>query len=341
MRKPESIIYIFICVFILVYIAGCESHLHKEINNQIGENPVIESGNSMDYGRDAFSKEELHELFECYRYEFNYVVTYLEHIGDTIITVAITDDLQQVSFASGDNLNLDYMSNYVDLGYEKDDEFERCLKTILVDSQLGYLYYYRAAGVSFGKNAPVLYLYGYADLQIAKTAISTNNPDAIGQIEGNWFYYAHDPEFRMGDSYVDYGQTGLKREEIIELYYQYQYEFNLIITYLRKLGVETTYVVLTDNYEQVSFSLSGNRERMRGYVELGFERNEEFERCLRTVLVDGEFGFIYYTNWSTSHFGPNYPLMYSESDLFETSFGKIRDLFFGRIEGNWYYYVGL
>jgi len=135
-----------------------------------------------------------------------------------------------------------------------------------------------------------------------------------------------------GDS-RDHERVGFKREEIIKLYYRYSYELNYIVSFFDTHGDSLTYVALTNNLEQVSFSHAGHMDSMSNYIDLGYERDEEFERCLRVVLVEGELGLLYFRRIGELRFGSNMPLQYwhIEPDIEPDS------TMFGRIEGNWYY----
>ena len=137
------------------------------------------------------------------------------------------------------------------------------------------------------------------------------------------------------------GRDDFGYKEIIDMYSRYRYEFNYVISYLEILGDINSCVVLTNNLEHVSFSLSGSMENLTCYTDLGYEKDEEFERCIKTILVEGELGYIYYFRRDVSVFGLNMPIMYSEEDLFSNGFFSVPEIegYVGRIEGNWYYSV--
>jgi len=138
---------------------------------------------------------------------------------------------------------------------------------------------------------------------------------------------------------ADFGRAEYTREEILDMFNHHRYEFYYVISYLEILGDSVSYVAITDNNKQVSFSLSGNMERMINYTEFGYEKDEEFEQCLKTILVEGELGYLFYDIQAISTFGPNMPIMYSGKDLISNGYFISDDEFFGRIEGNWYFHV--
>ena len=138
---------------------------------------------------------------------------------------------------------------------------------------------------------------------------------------------------------ADSGRADLTREEILDMFNNCRHEFYYVISYLEILGDTVTYVAITGNNEQVSFSLSGNMKRMLSYTDLGYEKDEEFEQCLKTILIKEELGYLFFNGKDVSIFGPNMPVLYSKKDLIEIGFLIPSDEFFGRIEGNWYFYV--
>ena len=145
-----------------------------------------------------------------------------------------------------------------------------------------------------------------------------------------------DSELRLGDS-ADHRRVGFKREYIIELYNRYRHEFNYVISYIHCLDIQFTYVAIPNHSKQVSFSHSGDMEIMTYYVDLGYEKDEEFERSLKAILVDGELGYLYYET-DTCFFGSNFPIIYSLVDLYENEHLNTSDPeSFCRIEENWYF----
>ena len=66
--------------------------------------------------------------------------------------------------------------------------------------------------------------------------------------------------------------------------------------------------------------------RVSGLSGLGYEKDEEFERCLKRVLVEEELGYLLYFRRDVSHFGPNMPIMYSEEDLFSNGFFAVPEI---------------
>ena len=145
-------------------------------------------------------------------------------------------------------------------------------------------------------------------------------------------------ELKSGNS-ADYRRADFTREEIIDLYYRYEHEFNYIVSYLERVGDLSYRVEIRENLEQVYFgifSITDMDYDWKTYTKHGYQKDEEFERCLRTVLVEGELGYIQ-QSIGKIYFGPNLPLRYSKDDLLEDE--SEDSLFFGRIEDNWYYYV--
>ena len=325
-----------ISVSILMLTPGCEYSLVDGDSSPEREIPELKIESSLECGRNVFTQQEILTLFDQNRYEFQYVVSYLENLGDIIASVAITNNLEQVSFSYDNSfLNMKY---YVDMGYEKDEEFERCLKTILIDCELGCIRFFRNSVIYFGPNSQIIHC--KYDL-IARGGISTNNPEAVGHIEGNWYYYAYDPEFRTGNSIKDFGRFEFTREETIELYNACKYELNYVASYLVKIGREGYIVAILENLEQVCFNFGdfSDLEQYEVYTDLGYEKDEEFELCLRTILIDRELGHLCFNIQTIIYFGPDYSIIYCEYDLFEVARIDRDNQQYGRIEGNWYYFA--
>jgi len=347
MNRLRIIISAVLLLATIVTPAGCESSGNIEPDGP-EEGVELKLGNSMDYGREAFTQEELLDIYERYRYELDYIVTYLEGVELRIFEMGITKDLTQVSVDLTGTLNPDLMYDYVERrGLKEDKEFERCLRAVLVEGELGFLRCFSGSGVNFGNKQALRYNYGETDLQTEKKNSGTNNPDAIGQIDGHWFYYAHDPEFTTGNSFVDSTLGYLLKDEIKDLYYRRKHEFNYVARYLCAKDASIYYVVILNNYEDVMMS-EGTLTNWNGYVsytDMGYKKDEEFERCLKVILVEEGMGDLYFSRGRFDinvriTFGSYTPLQYI-SKLDETEENRLAKYsnYFGRIDGNWYYYT--
>jgi len=352
MNKLRIIISAVLFLVTIVTLTGCEGCRNKD-TDEPKEGSELKLGNSMDYGREAFTQKELLDLHERYIYELDYIVTYLECVDEWIFSMGITHDLTQVSVDYIGILNPDFMHNYVDRwGVEEDNEFERCLRAVLVEGELGSLRRFRGSGVTFGSKQALVYDYSEIDLKTAKKYFGTNNPDAIGQIDSHWFYYAHDPEFTTGNSHVDSTLGRLSKEEIKDLYYRRKFEFNYVARYLCANDKPSYnviyYIVVLNNYEDVMMS-EWTLTYWNGYIpytDMGYEKDEEFERCLKVILVEEGMGYIYFSEggyidrYVRISFNGYVPIQYI-SKLYETEeLGLVKSKdYFGRIEGNWYFEV--
>jgi len=348
MNKLRIIISAVLLLITIVTPAGCESSGNIEADEP-KEGAELKLGNSMDYGREAFTQKELLDIHERYIYELDYIVAYLESADEWIFSMGITNDLTQVSVDYIGILNPDFMHNYADRwGVEEDKEFERCMRAVLVEGELGFLRYYKDSGVGFGSKKALRYNYSEIDLQTAKKYFGTNNPDAIGQIDSHWFYYAHDPEFTTGNSYVDRTRGYLLKDEIKDLYYRRKHEFNYVARYLCAKDAPIYYIVILNNYEDVMMS-EWTLTYWNGYIpytDMGYEKDEEFERCLKVILVEEGMGHIYFIGASSYnrnariYFSGYDPIQYI-SKLYDTEEQRLvkPNNYFGRIEGNWYFYV--
>jgi len=150
---------------------------------------------------------------------------------------------------------------------------------------------------------------------------------------------------KSGNSVEDYGRADFSDEEIIDLYYRYEHEFNYVASYLGKLGIDGYCVAIMNDLEQVCFDLSAGSydgALYRDYTELGYEKDEEFERCVKIILVDGDLGYLNYGSRDKIFFGPNNPIQYIPEEVFledEIYSIQLEETYnFGRLEGNWYYY---
>ena len=348
MNRLRIIISVVLILVIMVIPAGCESSAENE-TDEPKEETELKTGNSMDYARDVFTQEEILDLYERYKYELEYIVTYLKDAnGSMVFNIAITHDLTQVSVDYSDTLNPDFMYDYVDCGFEEDNEFERSLRAVLVEGELGFLRCFRDVSVVFGRKLTLQYHYREYDLETVKKRFGTNNPDAIGQIDNHWYYYAYDPEFTTGNSYVDRTRGYLSKEEIKEIYFRRKHEFNYVARYLCAKDAPIYYIVILNNYEDVMMS-EWTLTYWNGYIpytDMGYEKDEEFERCLKVILVEEGMGHIYFIG--ASSFNRNVRIYFSGYDpiqyiskLYDTEEQRLvkPNNYFGRIEGNWYFYV--
>jgi len=183
MLKPMHFLFMIAIIIALLCLSSCGYDFLRVLINKT----EMKSGNSRTYGRAEFSREEIMDVYHSCKDEMNYIVAYLEKLDAVAFYVEIRDNLKHVYF--GIFSDGDYQWKiYTDHGYERDVEFERCLKVVLVDKELGNILYSARNEIFFGPNLPIVYSeHDY----LKENGVDSSNSGLTGLIEGNWYYYVH------------------------------------------------------------------------------------------------------------------------------------------------------
>ena len=128
------------------------------------------------------TQNEIISIFEEHEEAFEYIKNKLV-VFDGYFKVGVTKIGKRVVF-----YDTSVVPKRLDVGYEKDERFEEIVKQLLVNLELGEIYFVRTATsltIQFGHYQRILYREGGSE-------IKEDWPYA-GQIKGNWFYEIFSP----------------------------------------------------------------------------------------------------------------------------------------------------
>jgi hypothetical protein len=150
-----------------------------------------------------FTAEELQSIFDEHKEEFNYVVDVASYLSpqfrirfnDNKIGFYISKDYDIEDRPTyDDGGGLVYINSYYsysedgsEVGYKKDEMFEQCLRTLLIDNQLES-FYKDPSTMCFGSNFLIRY-----NTNPKKYEHITKNGKFEGKLADNWYYFVWIP----------------------------------------------------------------------------------------------------------------------------------------------------
>jgi hypothetical protein len=143
----------------------------------------------------------------------------------------------------------------------------------------------------------------------------------------------HNLEHYINGAYISGGRGNLLAEEMKDIFHRNEEAFDYIVSYLKsfdKVGYEIRILTRTD--EIVVRRPAGNFI----YTNWGFEKDELFEKYVKTLLIEEQLGVIMVGVNGDIDVGPNDQIRYSEIDIFER---YEETALHGRLKENWFYAV--
>jgi len=121
-------------------------------------------------GKYDFQREEILELFNKHEEKFEYVVAVLKGLDNTAFEVRMTRGKHEVVFYK--------KGEPIDIGYQKDELFEKYLKILMGDCKLRIINV--SSDITFGANYPIIY---------SEKVLYASDSGRTGPIKGNWYYH--------------------------------------------------------------------------------------------------------------------------------------------------------
>ena len=115
------------------------------------------------------------------------------------------------------------------------------------------------------------------------------------------------------------------KDEILDIFYRNEEEFNYVVEVLKKLEAKPFYVVISEKDNETVWYYKYE------HIDVGYEYDEKFEECVRKICIDEGLDPIYTDSKKRVDFGG--AIKYSETGVY------IDPPWDGEIKDNWYYHI--
>jgi len=292
-----------------------------------------------------YTAKDLQNIFRKHEEAFDYIARVLTELDAKVSYRILIESKKNKNllFFSYDNGEAKYTDGS-DLGYVKDELFEKYVYEILVQKKFSRIYSSSESSLLiFGRGYPIWYNPEH-DHAYGK------NTDTTGNLKKHWFYYSQNPwnvQMKPGKPYynewIDY-----MAEELQSIFWEHEKAFDYIAQIILSLDKTDFYIVVGDPQKgNLLFYLedptrlfnSDDPSAIMKYTDgsdVGYVKDEIFEQYVNDILVGEKFSRIAYHYPSPIiDFGHACPIYYHgrQPAVEENTWNS------GSLKEHWFYYI--